>query len=232
VSTTCQDADHGQDAGIDVGDRVAGLDRRSARLAGHRHQPGKALRDQVEAALVGVRAVAAVARDRAVDQARVHLAQDVVAEPQLFQRAAPVVLGQDVGILHHAQQDRPALRGLEVQRDPALVAVQDHERRGDAVHPRFAVAARIVAARQLLDLDDVGAHVGQHHAAGRAGHDLGQLQHAQAGQRTRMGCCGAPGCRFHHRSFVCSIGPAQVPVQAGRFFSRKASTPMPKSRLP
>ena len=39
-------------------------------LAGDRHQPGEALRDQVEAALVGERAVAAVARDRAIDERR------------------------------------------------------------------------------------------------------------------------------------------------------------------
>ena len=46
----------GEDARVDVGDRVAGLHRRAARLAGDRHQAREALRDQVEAALVGVRA--------------------------------------------------------------------------------------------------------------------------------------------------------------------------------
>ena len=50
------DAERGQDAGVDVGDRVAGLGRRAARLAGDRHQAGEALRDEVEAALVGERA--------------------------------------------------------------------------------------------------------------------------------------------------------------------------------
>ena len=33
---------------------------------------------------------------------------------------------------------------------------------------RLAVAARVVAAGQLLDLDHVGAHVGEHHPARRA----------------------------------------------------------------
>jgi hypothetical protein len=34
-----------------------------------------------------------------------------------------------------------------------------------------------------LDLDDLSAEVGQHHAAGRAHHHVGELHHAQACQR-------------------------------------------------
>ena len=46
------------------------LDRRPARpFAGDAHQPAHALRDQVEAAAIGVGAGAAEAGDRAVDQA-------------------------------------------------------------------------------------------------------------------------------------------------------------------
>ena len=53
------------------------------------------------------------------------------------------------------------------------------------------IAARIVAAGQLLDLDDVGAHVGEHHAARRAGHDLRELEHAHAGERAGRGGASA-----------------------------------------
>ena len=84
-------------------------------------------------------------------------ASDVVAEAELLHRAAPEVLDQHVGVAHQAQQDLAALRLLEVERDAALVAVQHQERRRDAVDARLAIAARVVAAGQLLDLDDVGA---------------------------------------------------------------------------
>ena len=35
-----------------------------------------------------------------------------------------------------------------------------------------------------LDLDDVGAHVAQHHGAERAGEDTGEIKHPNAGERT------------------------------------------------
>ncbi len=78
----------------------------AAGLAGDRHQAGEALRDQVEAALVAERPVAAVARHRAVDQPGILGGEHVVAEPELLQRALAIVLGQHVGVAHHAQQDR------------------------------------------------------------------------------------------------------------------------------
>jgi hypothetical protein len=196
-------------ASVDVGDRIAGLGRRASGFAGDGHQARKALRDQIEAAFVGVGAVAAVARHRTVDQAGVDFLEGVVAQAQPFERAAAVVFGQDVGLLHHGQQDLASLRMLQVEGDAALVAVQDHEGRRDPVHARLAVAARIVAAGKLFDLDHVGAHVGQHHAAGGAGHDLREFQHAHAGQRPGMGSviCACHGeFVFRTRSrrvFVC-----------------------------
>ncbi len=215
-----QDADRRQDAGIDIGDRVACAQRRTAFLAGDAHQPGIALRDQVEAALVGGRAGAAIARDRAIDQAGIDLRQHVVAEPELFERALAEVLDQHVGVAHHPQQHLLALGRLQVERDRALVAVQHQEGRRHAVDARIAIAARIVAAVGLLDLDHVGAEVGQHHAAGRAGHDLGQLEHAHAGEgaglRSAFGLHG--GC---HRCPFDMVA-AQRPWNSGVCLARKA----------
>ena len=48
---------------------------------------------------------------------------------------------------------------------------------------RDAHAPRVVAGAGPLDLDDVGAHVGQQHGAHGAGHDLRQVQHFDADQR-------------------------------------------------
>ena len=52
VRVSSRDASSGEDAGVDVGDRIAGLDRRAVRFARDRHESGEPLRDQVEAALV------------------------------------------------------------------------------------------------------------------------------------------------------------------------------------
>jgi hypothetical protein len=48
--------------------------------------------------------------------------------------------------------------------------------------PSIAVerAAGVVAVGQLLDLDDVGTHVGEHEAARRPGHDVRELDHLAA----------------------------------------------------
>ncbi|MCY1546341.1 hypothetical protein D9M68_823330 [compost metagenome] len=85
---------------------------------------------------------------------------------------------------------------LQVQGDGALVAVEHEIGRRDPIDLGIAVLARIVAAVELLDLDDVGAQVGQHHAAGRAGHDLRKFDHAHAGQ----GAGGAVGVIVHEDS--------------------------------
>jgi hypothetical protein len=66
----------------------------------------RTLEDEVEAGLVRIRPGAAVTRDRAVDEARVQLLQDVlISEPELFQGALAIVLGDDIRVaqqlLHH-----------------------------------------------------------------------------------------------------------------------------------
>ncbi len=45
--------------------------------------------------------------------------------------------------------------------------------------------ARAVAF-QRLDLDDLGAHIAQHHATGRAHHHMGELDDAQAFKRQAL----------------------------------------------
>ena len=48
-------------------------------------------------------------------------------------------------------------------------------------------AARLVAGLGRLDLDHVGAHVGEHLPAERPGHDLGELDHPHAVERASPG---------------------------------------------
>ena len=101
---------------------------------------------------------------------------------------------------------------LEVEGDAALVAVHDQERRGHAVDSRLAIPAGVIAAGQLFDLDDVGAQVGEHHPAGGPGHDLCQLEHAHAGERTGM-----------RRKFRLRSDAAHRPTNTGFFLARNAA---------
>jgi hypothetical protein len=76
-------------------------------------------------------------------------------------------------------------RELEVEHDRALVAVLRVEvERGLAVGAeRRAPDAGIVAAVGLLDLDHVGAHVGQDHPGQRTGQRLAHFDDANSLER-------------------------------------------------
>ena len=54
-----------------------------------------------------------------------------------------------------------------------------------AVPERRTHAARIVAAFHALDLEHLGAQVGEHGPGKRAGQHLAQFQHTDAAQHTR-----------------------------------------------
>ncbi len=71
---------------------------------------------------------------------------------------------------------------LQIQRDRAFVPVPDHERRALAFHERRH-AARIITGPRLLDLDHVGAVIGQHHGAIRSRQMRGQVQHQKSVER-------------------------------------------------
>jgi hypothetical protein len=155
------------------------------------------------------------------------LRQHVVPKAQLIERAAAVVLGEHIGIANEPQQHVAPLGVLEVERDPALVAIHHQERRGHAVDPRLAVAARFVAAGDLLDLDDVGAHVREHHSARRAGHDLRELEHAHAGERAGAGRGSADGHSWDPPCPAAADAKARVhrqrPTKSGLRFARNAA---------
>ena len=121
----------------------------------------------------------AEAADRAVDEARVEFAQPLLAHAQLLRHAGPEVLDVHVRRLHQLVQALAVGLLLGVERDAALVAVVGLEMR--AVEAALEGAERVARAR-LLDLDDVGAQVAQHHAAGRPGDERALLEHAHAFQ--------------------------------------------------
>ena len=80
--------------------------------------------------------------------------------------------------------ERGVVRVLEVEGDRALVAVDAQVVGRDAVADRRLPGAGVVAAR-ALDLDHLGAEVGQQHRGVGAGQDPGEVGDQQPGQRSR-----------------------------------------------
>ena len=162
-----------------------------------RRDPGEALLvdhrlDQARPRVIGdavarhvpVGAGCPVAGDGAEDESRVDGPQVVDAEPELRQRSGPHGLYDDVGAADQVLVDLDPLVGLEVDGDAALapVGVQVQQRR--PLHDRPGHLPDVVATGRL-DLDDVGAQVGEERGH-EPGPQKGTLDHAQALQRAAL----------------------------------------------
>ena len=187
------DADRGVHAGREVDHRYADAHLAALGRAVDRDEAGRGLDHGVVAGEAAQRAVGAEAGDAGMDQPRELRCQHVVvADAPLFHRAGLEVVDQHVGRLEQLQQDVAALRLGEVERDRALVAVDAGEIGGNTFGvERRPPGAGLVALRRL-DLDHVGAVVGQHLAAIGTAQHARQVDHFQAVER-------APIC---HRHFV------------------------------
>ena len=187
-----QDADHRIDAGEDVRHRHAGAGRLAVRRAGQRHEAADALRHQIVAGARRIRPGLAEAGDRAIDQARAGRREARIVEAEFLQAADLEVLDQDVRLRRELAHDALAVLALEVAFDRALAAIGRMEIGGAemavlALDEGRPPGARVVAGLRALDLDDVGAEIGQHLACPRPGQNAGQFQHANTSQRTRHG---------------------------------------------
>ena len=77
---------------------------------------------------------------------------------------------------------------LEIHRHRALVAVQRHEQRPHGRRlRRFALIALPIAGRRILNLDHVRAEVAQGLRRIRPKHELRQVDHPNAVQRSGLG---------------------------------------------
>jgi hypothetical protein len=181
-----EDAERGIEAGGDVGDGGAGAHRSASRLAGRHHEPAHALRDLVEPRALGVGAVLPEARDRSEDDAPVHLGERRVVDAEAVLHVRAEVLHHHVGALGEAHEDRAAFGLLEVERHRALVAVQ-------VLHvetvARPAHGVELHRGRKL-DLDHVGAEVGELLDAGGTCAHAREVEHTDARER---GGCGLVG---------------------------------------
>ena len=176
-----QDAVHRVEPGEVVGNRHPDPRRRAVRMPRHVHQAALGLDDGIVPGQVPLRAGLSVAGDRAVDEARVAGRDRVVAEAQLRQAARPEVLDQHVRRVDQTAEHVGAGVGLQIDGEALLAAVQA-EKEGAPPVPERRPGAGVVALGRLLDLDDLGAHVAEHHRAVGTGEDARQVEHPESGQ--------------------------------------------------
>src|SRR4029077_1160166 len=141
----------------------------------------------------------------AVDEARVDLGEDVVAEAEALHRAGAEVLDEHVGLPHERLDHVDTLGRLQIEGHAAFVPVEEEVRGGLAVLAGRP-GARLVARVRVLHLDDVGAEVSQQCAAPGPRNDAGEVEHADAVEREGE-------CR-HGRYYTA--GRARLPGRAVR----------------
>src|SRR5581483_4150810 len=131
----------------------------------------------------------AVTGDRAVDDPRVDLLHAVVPGAEPFEHAGPEGLQHDVVFGDEPQQRLAPALVLEVQPDRALVAVQRQEEGRLRALVRAVVVGRrpadVVAHARILDLQHIGAEIGQQQRAEAAGKQPREVQHPDPLQRQR-----------------------------------------------
>ena len=156
----------GEDVGVgihacgDVGHGWPGLARHLGG-AGHRHQAGLALDQQVVGLLVAVGPVGTVTGDVAHDQSGLARRQGLVGHAQPCGSTWRQVLHQYIRLPdHQLLQDAVGGLLLDIQREALLRAVGPDEVGGQAPHPPV-VGPREVACAGPLDLDDARAQVGE-----------------------------------------------------------------------
>ena len=173
-----EDADGEVHAGAGVAEGGSGARGRAAGVAGGAEGAAGGLSDGVEGLVLAIRPVRPEAFDAGQYDAGVDLGELVVAQAEALQGVGGEVLGDDVGVLEQVEEDGLALGVFQVESDRPLVGVEEEEVVGVDAGPARSGAAAGVAALGLLDLDDVGAEVGEDLGGGGAGFELGEVEDA------------------------------------------------------
>ena len=105
-----------------------------------------------------------------VNERRVLCSDCGVVQPQLVHGGGLEVMAQDVGPGQQARHHFATGVAVQVQRNAFFVAVKQ----GVKARAYAQQFARAVAC-QGFDLDDIGTHIAQHHAAGGAHHHVREL---------------------------------------------------------
>ena len=106
-----------------------------------------------------------------------------IGEAPFLQRTDPEIVDQNVRVLDQPSENFLPGRHSHVEREGALVAVDAEKIRGLGADEGRTPMPRIVTVAGGLDLDDVGAHVAQHHGAERAGENTGEIDDADSSER-------------------------------------------------
>ena len=168
-----RDGERAEQCPCEVGHRQAHARRSSARLAGDGHRAAHRLQRQIEGRPVAIRPVLPVGRDGADDDSLIERPELRVREAHALHDPRPEVLPDDVGLTHEVVEDFAAPVAREIERQRLLVPVDREEVRRLAVgQERRAHHAHRIAAVRILDLDHLGAHVGEQHRA------IGAREHA------------------------------------------------------
>ena len=112
---------------------------------------------------------------------------DFVAHAQLLHRALAVVLGEHVGAAAMRFSASCAAGSFRLSAMPRLlrfIAMNAADSPASEARCMVRVSSPPGTRSTLMH---VGAQVGEQHAAGRAGHDLRQLEHLQARERSGHG---------------------------------------------
>ena len=148
-----------------LGDDVVGA-RPGVLVGEHHHPPALGGHHGVVSLVVGVGAAGAEAGQRGVDQAGMAGAQGVVVDAQPPGDAGTVVFDDHIGVLCQGTGLVLAVLSLQVEDDAPLAAVPLN---GTGRVPELLTVGR-------LDLDDLGAEVGQHHGGDSAGTAAGEIE--------------------------------------------------------
>src|SRR5262249_3423599 len=131
------------------------------------------------------------AGDRAIDQARILLAEARIVEAELGEPADLEILDQHVRARGELLDDAPSFCALEIELDRALAPVGGVKVGGTQVSAvgsldeGGAPAASVVAGAFALNLDHVGAQIGENLPRPGPRQDAGKLEHADSGQWPR-----------------------------------------------
>ena len=178
----------------------AGRHRRPVGIAREVRQPAEGVADAAEAGTRAVGPGLAEAGDAHHHQLGVLLAEDIPAEAPLLHGAGLEILDQDIGLRHQPLQDRGALGLAQVERRRLLVAALLQPGQRVAVRGDGAELAERIADLRQLELDHLGAELGQLRRAERAGEkarhvdDADALHRLDGRMRRGRGCVGHDGC--------------------------------------
>lgn len=142
------------------------------------HEAAEGLQHRIHRRTVAHGAGFAVAGNRNVDQAGVHLRETLVAVTKSLGHAGAIAFDKHIGIGDHRVGDRFGIVMLEVQADRPLAHIGD-DGIGGVVAVDPADQPRTIAALRL-DLDDIRALLSHQHPAIGTGQTLREIDDLQA----------------------------------------------------